>query len=308
MSDEDCWCIIRQKAFAPGGALESDSRMTDIGKSIAKQCCGVPLVAKTLGGLMHLRNKGSDWVSIRQNKNFASISKDQNNVISILKLSYDNLSPSLKQCFSICSIFPKDYWRIKRQFLIHLWMAEGFLQPFEEDAKWMEDLGDEYFNNLLSNSFYHDVEKDVHGNIKSCKIHDLLYDLAISVTGKHEHSLSLAKDIKMKDASEVRRLGLVFKDESLTMLREFLRASKKVRTLLLFEQSHSKDIELICRNSHLRVLDLTGLSISESLITSISRLRHLRYLNLSSPKDCHIKILHDRSIGALYNLQTLGLI
>ncbi|XP_026432478.1 putative disease resistance protein RGA1 [Papaver somniferum] len=204
LSNEDCWCIIKQKAFAPGGALESDPDMSDIGRTIAKQCCGLPLVAKTLGGLMHLKNTESDWVSITE---------------------------------------------------------------------------------------------DARGNLKSCKTHDLLYDLAISV-GKHECSLSLVKDIQMKDVSEVRRLGLVYEEEHLSTFRELLYAAKKVRTFILFEQSH-KDIKLICMNSHLRVLDMTGLTISKSLITSIARLRHLRYLNLSFPKDCHIKVIHCRSIGAL---------
>ncbi|XP_026379633.1 putative disease resistance protein RGA3 [Papaver somniferum] len=56
LEDDECWSIIQKKAFSPGGALDSP-KMTDIGKEIAKKCCGLPLAAKFLGGLMRSNNK-----------------------------------------------------------------------------------------------------------------------------------------------------------------------------------------------------------------------------------------------------------
>jgi hypothetical protein len=42
---------------------------------------------------------------------------------------------------------------LKSKQLVLLWMAEGLIQPPEGD-KQMEDLGIEYFRNLLSRSFF----------------------------------------------------------------------------------------------------------------------------------------------------------
>ena len=68
---------------------------------------------------------------------------DSNEVLPVLKLSFDNLpSSSLKQCFTYCSIFPKVY-DMKREELIQIWMAKGFLQPSQGSGLVMEDIGND---------------------------------------------------------------------------------------------------------------------------------------------------------------------
>ncbi|OVA08791.1 Disease resistance protein [Macleaya cordata] len=41
LSDDECWFIIRQRAFAPGGAIETPN-LVAIGKEIVKKCGGLP--------------------------------------------------------------------------------------------------------------------------------------------------------------------------------------------------------------------------------------------------------------------------
>ncbi|XP_026380101.1 putative disease resistance protein RGA3 [Papaver somniferum] len=125
LEDDAGWSIIKHKAFSPGGALNSPN-MSDIGKEIAKQCCGLPLAAKFLGSLLHLKRKESDWRSIRDD-DIWNTSDNKRKILSVLKLSYNNLPSHLKQCFSYCSIFPKN-WEISKEALVRLWMAEGFLK------------------------------------------------------------------------------------------------------------------------------------------------------------------------------------
>ncbi|XP_026421566.1 disease resistance protein RGA2-like isoform X1 [Papaver somniferum] len=307
LSTADCWSIIRQRAFACGGALESDPNMIKIGEEIAKKCCGLPLVAKTLGSLMWLKNKEKEWVSIMENEIFVNLSEDENNVIPVLKLSYNNLSSNLKQCFSFCSIFPKGYV-FERETLVQLWMAEGFLQPSddEENKISMEDVGDDYFSNLLSSSFFQDVKNDECGNIVSCKMHDLIHDLALSVSNCE---CLLLKASKMKDVPSVRHLGLVLDDDGLTASQNLLRKSKRLCTLLTFLRGRSEDIEgVFSECKHLRVLDVSGSFMGDSLPVSVGRLRNLRYLNLSFPKNYQShETLNERSVSVLYSLQTLVL-
>lgn len=308
LSNDECWSIIRQRAFGPGGALEFNSNMTKIGKEISKKCGGVPLVAKTLGSLMYLRKEERDWAMIRENK-ILDIPEVKSRVTQILRYSYDYLPSHLKQCFSFCSIFPKD-WEIERETLIRLWMAEGLIpQPSqgERPEKSVEDVGNEYFNSLLWNSFFQDVETDEYGNISTCKMHALIHDLAESVTENHECAVVKVTNIKdftsMRDLCNVRKLGFVF-DMKLSAFAERLFDSKKLRTIHTFQAHNCEEIDFsVFSNINLRVLDLNGKRIKN--LSSITNLRHLRYLFLAS-LECHDS-LEIQSICTLYNLQTLVL-
>ena len=96
-------------------------------------------------------------------------------------MSYDHLPSHLKQCFAYCSLFPKDY-QIENEILIKLWMAQGFIKQSRQN-QCLEDIGHEYFLELVSRSFFQEVEEDKWENI-SFKIHGLMHDL-LSLMKKH---------------------------------------------------------------------------------------------------------------------------
>ena len=60
----------------------------------------------------------------------------------------------------------------KKKLLVHMWMAQGYIKPLDER------IGYRYFDELLSRSLLEVFEKDACDNILSCKIHDLIHDLA----------------------------------------------------------------------------------------------------------------------------------
>lgn len=66
--------------------------------------------------------------------------------------------------------------------LIYLWMAQGFLKPLRNHET-PEDVGNGYFMDLLRRSFFQDVSRNEYGEIISCKMHDLMNDLAKKVAG-----------------------------------------------------------------------------------------------------------------------------
>ncbi|TYJ44801.1 hypothetical protein E1A91_A02G009100v1 [Gossypium mustelinum] len=169
LKDEECWSIIKEKACGDSPISPS---LVLIGEEIAKQCHGVPLAAKVIGGTMRkIERSRAAWLKIQNSDAWGS-------VLSVLRLSFDHLSsPCLKKCFAYCAMFPKDFCFRKEQ-LIQLWMAEGFLGGSKE----MMDTGNRYFHELLSNSLFQDVGKDRCGNILTCKMHDLVHDLAFSVS------------------------------------------------------------------------------------------------------------------------------
>ncbi|XP_026433512.1 disease resistance protein RGA2-like isoform X2 [Papaver somniferum] len=300
----ECWSIIKSRAFSPGGASETQN-MSDIGKQIAKKSAGLPLVAKFLGSLMHSKKSEDDWSSIRDNDSLNDIlnaNKNHSNVIQVLKLSYDNLPSHLKQCFTYCSMFPKD-WEINRETLIRLWMAEGFLQSSVNSRggkKSAEDIGNDYFESLLWNSFFQDVKGNELGDIKTCKMHDLVHDLALSVVDSRE---IITVNATEADVSEVRRLQLVSNEATSEMLAKALSSSNKLRTIFALNSKGDFKIKDFVTSKCLRVLCLIGLYTLE-IPSSVAAFKHLRYLDLSGST---IGEGYDGYVNCLYNLETLVL-
>ncbi|CAK9324907.1 unnamed protein product [Citrullus colocynthis] len=63
-----------------------------------------------------------------------------------------------------------------------MWIAQGFIRPSEERNVTMEDVGDKYFNILLSRSLFQDVVKDKRGRTIYCKMHDFIHDVACAIS------------------------------------------------------------------------------------------------------------------------------
>uniref|UniRef100_A0A5B7AJ14 Putative Cc-nbs-lrr resistance protein n=1 Tax=Davidia involucrata TaxID=16924 RepID=A0A5B7AJ14_DAVIN len=296
LSEEHCWSIFEQRAFANGGAAATPD-LVDIGKAMVKKCGGVPLAAKVLGGVMRSKKDKQEWLSI-QNSQIWELPDNENEILPALRLSFDHLpSQSLKQCFAYCSNFPKDSY-IGKDKLIQLWMAQGLLQPSRGSSLMMEDIGDVYFNTLLSNSLLQDVQMDKYHNIiTSCKMHDLVHDLASSVSSSECLTTEASK---MNDISEnIRHLSLISSTDNTVIQKTTTKGGQKLRTLF---SKVAVPVDVLVSFKCLRVLNLDSSGIKE-LPASVSNLKHLRYLDISWT---NVKRLPD-SITELFNLQTLRL-
>ncbi|XP_052309941.1 putative disease resistance protein RGA3 isoform X2 [Populus trichocarpa] len=177
LSVDESWELFRRKAFPQG--QESGHVDEIIRKEIVGRCGGVPLVVKAIARLMSLKER-AQWLSFILDELPNSIRDD--NIIQTLKLSYDALPSFMKHCFAYCSLFPKGY-KIDVKYLIQLWIAQGFVSTSNSGRRCIEIVGLKCFESLLWRSFFHEVEKDRFGNIKSCKMHDFMHDLATHVAG-----------------------------------------------------------------------------------------------------------------------------
>ncbi|KAM5552157.1 hypothetical protein ABKV19_026826, partial [Rosa sericea] len=174
LSDDECWLILKNKAV-PVGSVPILKDQETIGREIAKKCGGVPLVAKVLGNIMRSKTS-NEWRSIMESKIWDLPEEEEERIMLILKLSFDDLKcSSLKQCFAYCSEFIKDSV-MEKDDLVQLWMAQGWLHHTKSNME-MEDRGNEYFNILSEKSLFEDVEEYYDGNA-TCKMHDLVHDLA----------------------------------------------------------------------------------------------------------------------------------
>ncbi|MBA0754262.1 hypothetical protein Gogos_005499 [Gossypium gossypioides] len=176
---------------------------------IAPKCGRVPLVATIIEGKLYNRDR-DEWVSLRDSSIWGSLEMNKG-IVGVLKLGFDRLL---------------------------LQQSKGSLQLA------FEDIGNEYFNDLLSNSLLQDVKKDSYRRITSCKMHDLVHDLAQSVS-----------HIKQQNEFDGVKLW---------------------RSLLL-----NSGFTLIRKNfKGLRVLKF-GSTYIVSLPDSIGDLKHLRYFDIS---------------------------
>ncbi|XVF30493.1 hypothetical protein REPUB_Repub16aG0062800 [Reevesia pubescens] len=87
------------------GEEKQHPNLVKIGEEIVKKCGGVPLVVKTLGSSLFSKTSELDWKRVKDSESWELVEKE-NEVFSVLKLSYDQLSPHLKQCFAYCSLYP----------------------------------------------------------------------------------------------------------------------------------------------------------------------------------------------------------
>ncbi|XP_047966054.1 putative disease resistance protein RGA3 [Salvia hispanica] len=314
LSDEDSWSIIKAKTFDENGEVPSGFAM--IGRKIAKRCKGLPLAANVVGGVLRGKSE-EEWRIIKEK--WLSDDEGGENISKILKVSFDHLpSPSLKKCFTFCSVFPKG-WKIEKQKLIELWMAEGFLQPDQRDD--MESVGNMFFNVLLQNSLLQVVDKDEYGNVSKCVMHDLVHDLASNILSSNADGstpiryMFLPSPISEKEAKHLRTLFLC-RETSGTKFSNF----ECLHNLTLYSYNEKELPNSVGELIHLRNLNISNSNIVK-LPKWISELHHLQTLRVSRNLDelpstlkymFNLRHLHISSrtklpaeIGRLTNIQTL---
>lgn len=158
LSEEDGWPMLAEFALKYQND-DSYLELEAIGRKILRHCNGLPLEVRTLVALLHCEPQVEEWKDVLERlecynaKFLLKLSYDNSaRTKFILKLSYDNLPAHLKACFAYCSIFPQGY-EFEKEKLVLLWMAEGLLQP-QGGNRTMEEVGDRYFNELVSRQFF----------------------------------------------------------------------------------------------------------------------------------------------------------
>ncbi|TYJ02443.1 hypothetical protein E1A91_A13G229500v1 [Gossypium mustelinum] len=259
-------------------------------KEIVKKCKGVPL-AKT---------DEFDWIYIRDNEIW-KLEQKENDILPVLKLSYNYLPSHLQRCFALLSLYKKDEIYYSDQ-VIRLWMANELLEHPKQNQEW-EDVGKRYLNELLSRCLIQ-KQRDLWLCF-SFKMHDLVHDLVLDVSQKECKTVNSETE---RVDENVRHLLLC--DEKLVEVPRVLEEMKNVRTVIIHDALvesktfHASVINLCVSNfKYLRALELRGSPLT-ALPNSIGTLKHLRELDLARSED--IREL-PRSFCKLYCLQSLNL-
>ncbi|KAL5543493.1 hypothetical protein UlMin_007277 [Ulmus minor] len=307
LSVEDSSALFNHVVFYDG-YLESPV-VKQVAKEVVRKCNGNPLTIKTIGNILRSKNTPDEWVCFYYNGLHLQTNQDDD-IPPELKLSYNDLPPHLKDCFAYCSLFPKNY-EIDVSTLNKFWVAQGFTMNNGNSTRLLEEIGSQYFEDLVSRGFFKIVETT--GNARKCKMAEaVLDDLAELAAGKE----CLKLDLGGQYIFVRKRIHHVSFDFPLPLLRGILtnlEPVKSIRSLVFFpnqqsgkykESSNQAICDAIVSNfKSLRTLDLhhSGIKTVPSYIDS---LKHLRYLDLSG--NAKIKVLPN-SITKLLNLQTLKL-
>ncbi|XP_028123908.1 putative disease resistance RPP13-like protein 1 [Camellia sinensis] len=287
LSDDDCWSVFAQHAFG-NKSMDANPNLVCIGRKIVGKCKGLPLAARTLGGLLRCKNRDDEWENVLNSKIW-DLNEQGSEILPALRLSYHHLPSHLKRCFAYCSILPKDY-EFEEDELVFLWMAEGLLQQ-QNGKKRMEDLGVQYFHELQSRSFF---QPSSGGESSKFVMHDLINDLAQSVAGytcfrleeklKDQEQCTKLKSARhssymQSEFDAIKKFETFYKAENVRSLRTFLPFSlDKDESYYL---TSNVPLYLLPKMKRLRVLSLNRYHIGELIPKSIGDLKHLRYLNFS---------------------------
>ncbi|KAL1538229.1 putative disease resistance protein RGA1 [Salvia divinorum] len=294
LSHEECWSLLRDTSLA-GKSEEECGNFKDVGMKIAGKCKGLPLAAVVLGRLLWFKNL-DEWKLVERSEIW-ELDDEELKLFPHLVLSYNELSPSLKRCFSYCAVYPKDR-RIHAETLIEEWMAQGYL-PYVRGNGAVELKGREYLKNLAMRCLFQDIEKSKSGEqIEWCKMHDIVHDFAqfLRKNEDKERSCQVCDSSLGSHVQKYRSLSWD-KEES----RHVCDCLKSVRVLRI-ESKRAPPVGME-KLIHLRWLDCSFIVLSKDGLEIICRLYFLQSLLLSR---CDLTEI-PREIGNLVHLRRLDL-
>lgn len=202
LDEAGSWNLFCRVVFEEKG---TPSELEETGRMIVKYCKGLPLSITVIGGL--LRNSPMTreyWRYVEENIGSILNSDDNKQMQNILMLSYNALPAYLKPCFLYLGVFPEgSEFRVSQ--IIQLWVAEGFLRPRRDQT--LEEIAEDCIKELIDwNLILFSTTR--YGKTKSCKMHDLLRDLCLSLADKEMFLSFVRKPDAPKGVCSERRFAV----------------------------------------------------------------------------------------------------
>ncbi|CAN6229096.1 unnamed protein product [Urochloa humidicola] len=293
LPEKEAWCLFCNTTFREDADRECPRHLEHWASKILDKCSGLPLAIVSVGNLLSLKEKSEfAWKNVHDSLMWdESTDHGIGQVSSILNLSIDDLPYHLKRCFLYCSIYPEDFF-VKRNILIRMWIAEGFVE--EKNHATMEDVADDYLNQLAQRSLLQVVMRNEFGRAKRFQIHDLIRELLLSRSAKEGHFIFSKCTVTFESNSNYRHLIID------RCTRSDLPAPQMVPLRSFHGFKTDLDASLLSRFRLITVLNLWYIPIAK-LPSSVTNLLNLRYLGIRSTL---IKELPNE-LGRLHKLQTL---
>ncbi|KAJ9552083.1 hypothetical protein OSB04_016128 [Centaurea solstitialis] len=269
LTEEESWELLKHKVFH---GEECPKWLIEPGRHIARKCHGLPLSVVVMAGVLAKEPMSKDlWEEIA-----CSISSYHKGNLETLALSYHHLPDHLRECFLYLGGFPEDFELVVER-LIWLWIAEGFIE--EARYRSLEDTAKAYLVDLINKNLVIVAKRNVIGDVKACKLHDLVRELCLKKAKEERFFLKidylpLSSQLRPHTLYQQRR---VFTNEDISIVDFTLLPAQTIRSLLWFHTG-IRVIKVIPRSFVLlKVLDLQKCRLHD-FPQGLALLVHLRYL------------------------------
>ncbi|KAH0680997.1 hypothetical protein KY284_022082 [Solanum tuberosum] len=301
LTTEESFELLVKRVFGKGSCPDE---LKEVGKGIAGNCSGVPLVVVVTAGALAGRSNTTEWKVVERNviQYAFNVNKDCG---VFVEMSYDRLSQELQTCLLYSGIFPRGF-DIPAWKLIRLWIAEGLIKP--QQSSTLEEIAELHLNDLVHRNLVILLQKRSDGQIKTCRLHDMLHEFCRTKAADKWLFQEICTTVdntvpSIQDPDTCRRLCI-----QPSTLNDFLStkpSAEHVRSFYCFSSKQKQtdlspnDIKLIHKAFPLmRVLDVESLKFLFS--KDFNNLFHLRYIAISGD----FKALPP-TFGKFWNLQTL---
>ncbi|XP_020573565.1 LOW QUALITY PROTEIN: putative disease resistance protein RGA4 [Phalaenopsis equestris] len=297
LEEDECLQLLNTHAFADENNGDDHQQLRCIARNMVKKLLGSPLIAKVIGAVLNSSLNVEHWKRIlKSDIGSAEPEEVHNNIMPILRLSYKYLEKHLQICFVFCGLFPQDHCFDKND-LVRMWIALGFIQPSFNSGEIMEDVGRRYIDILVKKSFFENT-RTFDNN--SCKMHDLLHELAQSVSA--QEYFHFVENIKLPFHIPKTTRHLSIQTTNLQIMRK-IRELKNLRSMFFWFDREDQDFidvltEIFKESTSIRLVFIRSPSL-RVIPEAIENLMHLRYLNISRSYVTQLP----RSLSSLYHLQ-----
>ncbi|KAH0660927.1 hypothetical protein KY289_029675 [Solanum tuberosum] len=163
LRSEESWELLEKRAF---GNESCPNELLDVGKEIAENCKGLPLVVDLIAGVIAgSEKKKRVWLEVVHNLH-SFILKNEVEVMKAIEISYDHLPDHLKPCLLYFASKTKDL-AIPIFTLNAGWVSEGLAEKTE--MKCMEEVVKIYLDDCFNEI----------GQLPTCQIHDLVHNFCL---------------------------------------------------------------------------------------------------------------------------------
>lgn len=239
---------------------------------IIGKCDGLPLAIKVVGGLLCRRDRNHGvWSEILSNSTW-SVDGMPQDLNYVLHLSYEDLSPHLKQCFLHYSLIPKNVV-LGSDTIIGMWISEGLVL---QCTKGLEELGEDYFKELIVRNLLEPSIKYV--DQWHCTMHDVVRSFA-HYMARDEALVAQGRQIDISNlrSQKFYRLSIETDDE---VEWNLLKEQMSLRMLISVSDIKLRPSDSFGIFSSLRILYIASHFLP--LVDSLCQLKHLRYLSLAT--------------------------